>query len=108
MVHAISLFEKLCKIPYRDQNSLVTSGLKELSSWSLVKVSFLAWEVQKPYLEYTKTNQCSAISHFKFCYAWTELGKEKYVALQFFKKFISSGTKDINLTSCQNWGWVLF
>ena len=53
---------KFGKIPYGDKNhfeftlSLIISDLKNLSSWNLVQVSFLAWDVQKSHLEYTKTN----------------------------------------------------
>ena len=66
--------------------SLITSGLKDLSSWNLVQVCFLAREVQQLHLEYTKTNQCLVILHS--CYAWPEVGLEMHVALQLFKKKI--------------------
>ena len=57
--------------------SLITSGLKDLWSWNLVQASFLAWEVQKLHLEYTKTNQGSVISHFKFQLCLTGSGTGK-------------------------------
>ena len=89
--------------------SLITSGLKDLSSWNFVQVSFLAWEVQKSHLEYTKTNQCSVISYFKFLLSLTRSGTGKVCGTTLIqKKFFSSETKDISLTFCQNQGWVLF
>ena len=88
---------------------LITSGLRDLSSWNLVQVSFLEWEVQKSHLEYKKTNQCSVISHFKFPLCLTRSGTGKVCGTTVIpKNFFSSETKDINLTFCQNWDWVLF
>ena len=69
----------------------------------------LAREVQKSHQEYTKTNQCSVLSHFKFLLCLTESGTRKVCGTTVIQKiFFSSETKDINLTFCQNRGWVLF
>ena len=76
--------------------SVITSGLKDQSN--LVQVKFLAWEGQKLHLEYTKTNQCSVISHFNFLFCLTGSGTGKVCGntVIFLKKF-SSETKDISL-----------
>ena len=97
--------------------SLITSGLKDLSSWNLVQASFLVWEVQKSQKvtkspktiqEYTRTHQCSVISHIKFSLSstWSRTGKVCDTTI--IKKKIFFRNKDINLTFCQNWGWILF
>ena len=80
-----------------------SNGIKVLTRWKLVQVSFLAWNVQKSQKQYTKTNQYLVISYFKFSFwLW-------YVALQLFKKIVCSWeTKDNNLIFCQICGWVLF
>ena len=68
--------------------SLITSGLKDLSSWNLVRVSFLAPEVQESHLEYTKTNQCSVISHFKFSLCLNKSGTGKVCGTTIIQKKI--------------------
>ena len=68
--------------------SLITSGLKDLSSWNLVQVCFWVWEAQKSHLEYTKTNHCSVISHFKFLLCLTRSGTRKVCGTTVIQKKI--------------------
>ena len=65
----------------------MTSGLKDLSNWNLVQVSFLAWEVQKSHLDTQKQTSVQLFHILSSRYAWPEVGPERYVALQLFKKF---------------------
>ena len=78
------------------------SDLKDLSSWNLVQVSFfLAWKVQKSHLEYTKTNQCSVISHFKFLLCLTRSGTGKVCGTTVIpKKIFSLETKVLAGRNC--------
>ena len=89
--------------------SLITSGLKDLSDWNLVQVSFLAWEVQKITLIIQKQTNVQLFHILSSCYALLESGTRKVCGTTIIqKKFFSSETKDINLAFCQNWDWVLF
>ena len=89
--------------------SLITSGLKDLSSWNLVHVSFFGMRSPKFTLRIHKKPVFSHFTFLSFRYAWPEVGLERYVTLHLFKiNLFPSESKDINQTFCQNWGWVLF
>ena len=89
---------------------LTPSGSWDITAWKLGQNTLSGrksaiYEVWKSHLEYTKTNQCSVISHFKFFLCLTGSGVGKVCGTTIIqKKIFSSETKDINLTFCQNWG----
>ena len=89
--------------------SLITSGLKDLSSWNLVHVSFFGMRSPKFTLRIHKKPVFSYFTFLSSRYAWPEVGLERYVTLHLFKiNLFPSESKDINQTFCQNWGWILF